>query len=112
VDGRDLRLAGSGLRIEAPDPWITASLPAGGTLELSRDIARSTEAIRRLSPADAAKWPEFCRRMRALAGVLERLYLAPPPDIESNDVRELVKEMGSTRAQSERERMQRLRMAR
>jgi len=91
---RDLRLAASGLRIEEPDPWITAPLPAGGTLELSRDIARSTEAIRRISPADAAQWPEFCRRMRSLAGVLERLYLAPPPDIETNDVRELARIAG------------------
>src|SRR4029077_12910825 len=86
---RDLGLGAAGLRIEEPDPWITVPLDGGGTLELARDIARATEAIRRLSPADAAKWPEFCRRMRSLAGVLERLYLVPPPDIETNDVREL-----------------------
>jgi phytoene dehydrogenase-like protein len=91
---RDLGLAGAGLRIEEPDPWITAPLPAGGTLELSRDIARSTDAIRRISPADAAKWPEFCRRMRTLAGVLERLYLVPPPDIETSDARELARIAG------------------
>jgi phytoene dehydrogenase-like protein len=93
---RDLGLAGAGLRIEEPDPWITAPLEAvgGGTLELSRDIAKSADAIRRISPADAAKWPEFCQRMRTLAGVLERLYLAPPPDIESNDVRELTRIAG------------------
>jgi len=91
---RDLGLAGAGLRIEAPDPWITAPLAAGGTLELSRDIGRSAEAIRRISPADAAQWPEFCQRMRTLAGVLERLYLAPPPDIESNEARELARIAG------------------
>ena len=88
---RDLGLTGAGLRVETPDPWITAPLPAGGTLELSRDIARSSEAIGRISPADAAKWPDFCQRMRTLASVLERLYLVPPPDIESNDVRELTR---------------------
>jgi len=93
---RDLGLAGAGLRIEEPDPWITAPLEAsgGGTLELSRDIGRSAEAIRRISPADAGKWPEFCQRMRTLAGVLERLYLASPPDIESHDVRELARIAG------------------
>jgi len=32
--------------------------------------------------------------MRSLAGVLERLYLVPPPDIESNDVRELTRIAG------------------
>ena len=88
---RDLRLSGAGLRIDEPDPWITAPLPDGGTLELSRDVGRSADAIRRISPADAAKWPDFCQRMRTLAGVLERLYLVPPPDIETTDPRELVR---------------------
>jgi len=91
---RDLGLGTGDLRIEEPDPWITVPLDGGGMLELSRDIARSTEAIRRINPADAAKWPEFCRRMRSLAGVLERLYLVPPPDIETNDVRELARIAG------------------
>ena len=91
---RDLGLAGAGLRIDEPDPWVTAPLEAGGTLELSRNIARSTEAIRRISPADAAMWPEFCQRMRTLGGVLERLYLVSPPDIESNDARELARIAG------------------
>jgi len=91
---RDLGLSGGGLRIEEPDPWITAPLPAGGTLELSRDIGRSAEAIGRISPADAAQWPEFCKRMRTLAGVLERLYLVPPPDIESHNARELARIAG------------------
>ena len=90
---RELRLSGDGLRVEQPDPWITAPL-SGGTLELSRDMARSAEAIRRISPGDAQKWPEFCGRMRTLAGVLERLYLAPPPDIETRDARELARIAG------------------
>jgi len=91
---RDLGLASAGLRLAEPDPWITAPLDAGGTLELPRDVARAAEAIRRISSADAAKWPEFCRRMRTLAGVLERLYLVPPPDIETNDARELARIAG------------------
>ncbi len=89
---RDLDL--SDLRIEAPDPWITIPLAGGGTLELARDVARSAEAIRRVSPTDAAKWPDFCARMRALATVLERLYLVPPPDIETRDPRELARIAG------------------
>jgi phytoene dehydrogenase-like protein len=91
---KDLGLSGAGLRIEAPDPWITAPLPAGGSLELFRDIGRSVEAIRHISPADAEQWPEFCKRMRSLAQVLERLYLAPPPDIETTDPRELARIAG------------------
>jgi phytoene dehydrogenase-like protein len=79
------------VNIEAPDPWLTVPLAAGGTLELSRDVAKSAEAIRRISPADAAKWPEFSARMHTLASVLEKLYLAPPPDIETRNVRELAR---------------------
>jgi phytoene dehydrogenase-like protein len=86
---RDLDLRD--LRLEQPDPWITVPLDGGGTLELSRDMPRSVEAIRRISPADAEQWPDFCARLRSLAAVLERLYLAPAPDIESNDPRELAR---------------------
>src|SRR5262249_27534554 len=88
---RDLGLGARGLRMDTPDPWITVPLDGGGTLSLSRDIARSAEAIRRISPADAEQWPQFCARMRTLAGVLERLYLAPPPDVETTDPRELTR---------------------
>ena len=85
---------GSALRVEHPDPWLTIPLDGGGTLELSRDVAKAVEAIRRVSPNDAQRWPEFCTRMRTLASVLERLYLAPPPDIESSSPGELLRIAG------------------
>ncbi|MGQ0545062.1 MAG: phytoene desaturase family protein [Betaproteobacteria bacterium] len=69
-----------GLQVSHPDPWAVAPLPQGGRLELWRDMARSVEAIRRVSPADAQKWPAFCSRMARLARFLAGLYLAPPPD--------------------------------
>lgn len=89
---RDLGL--TQLRLEQPEPWLTVPLPDAGTFELSRDIAKSAEAIRRISPADAAKWPEFSARMHTLASVLEKLYLAPPPDIETRNPRELARIAG------------------
>lgn len=91
---RDLGLERHGLRIERPDPWIATALPAGGRLELWRDTERSAEAIRRLSPADAAKWPAFSQRMRRLGRVLEALYGAPPPDIATRDLGELLRLAG------------------
>jgi len=66
------------VRVSRADPWASALLPDGGTLELWQDMARSVEAIRRLSPQDAAKWPDFCQRMAALAGVFEQMYAEPP----------------------------------
>jgi phytoene dehydrogenase-like protein len=55
-------------------------LPDGGELALWRDVTRSASAIRRLSPKDAERWPQFCRRMAALARVFQELYLEPPAD--------------------------------
>jgi phytoene dehydrogenase-like protein len=53
-------------------------LEDGGTLDLWQDMGRTVESLRRLSPRDAGKWPEFCRRMAALAAVFEALYTEPP----------------------------------
>lgn len=71
------RELGLDLKIETPDPWVSALLPEGARLELARDMARTVEALRRMSPRDAAKWPDFCRRMAQLARLFEALYLAP-----------------------------------
>jgi phytoene dehydrogenase-like protein len=90
---RELGL-GAQLRIEQPDPWITAPLQNGGRLELWRDPAKSAEAIGRISPSDGQKWPEFCARMRRLASVLEALYVQPPPDVETREVGELLRLAG------------------
>jgi phytoene dehydrogenase-like protein len=76
---RDLALDRHGWAASAPDPWLTIPLAAGGTLALHRDVRRTAEAIRRVSPADAARWPEFCERAGRVAGFLARLYAAPPP---------------------------------
>lgn len=83
VVARELGLAD--LRLIEPDPWLSAP-----PLELFREVAKSASAIRRISPADAARWPEFCARMHRLAGVLARLYLRPPPDIETRSLPELL----------------------
>jgi len=91
---RDLGILAPALQADQRDPWITTPLPGGGKLELWRDLAQSTEAIRKLSPADAAKWPEFCTRMRRLAGVLEALYVQPAPDVETREIGELLRMAG------------------
>jgi phytoene dehydrogenase-like protein len=75
---RALRL--EGYRLHWPEPWLTAPLAGGGRLELSRDMARSVESIRRMSSQDAERWPAFCKRIARLARFLETIYAAPPPD--------------------------------
>jgi len=60
------------------DPWASVLLDDGGTLDLWQDMGRTVESLRRLSRRDAGKWPDFCRRMAALAAVFERMYTEPP----------------------------------
>jgi phytoene dehydrogenase-like protein len=91
---RDLGLAERGLRVVRADPWATVPLPDGGHLELWHDVARSAESIRRLSPADAGKWPAFCERMARLARLLESVYTAPPPDPLASERRDFVQLAG------------------
>jgi phytoene dehydrogenase-like protein len=69
-----------GYALQWPDPWLVAPLPGGGRLELWRDMARSVEAIRRVSARDAERWPNFSARMARLSRFLEAVYAAPPPD--------------------------------
>lgn len=72
---RDLAL---NVRIDRSDPWASVLLEDGATLDLWQDMGRTVDSLRRLSPGDAAKWPDFCRRMSALAAVFEEMYTAPP----------------------------------
>jgi phytoene dehydrogenase-like protein len=92
-----LRAAGvapSAVKTHCPDPWASAPLPGGGRLDLWRDMTRSVEAIRSVSERDAARWPAFCERMARLARLLETLYLDPPPDPLSRDLRDLARYAG------------------
>lgn len=91
---RELALEGRGLKVDYPDPWAAALLADGGRLELWRNMARSVEAIRRVSPKDAAKWPAFCERMARLARLFEALYTAPPPDPVSREFGDLAQLAG------------------
>ena len=77
---RELELAGAGLAVATPDPWLSAALPGGGRLDLMRDVARTADQIRALSARDAERWPAFCARMRQMSAALEALYVEPAPD--------------------------------
>jgi phytoene dehydrogenase-like protein len=68
------------LKVQEMDPWAAALLPDGGKLELWRDPARTAESIKRFSDRDTRKWPDFCRRMAALARLFEKLYAQAPAD--------------------------------
>ena len=67
-----------------PDPTVAVPAGEGEWLVLHRDVARTAEAIRRFSAADALKWPAFTALLAKLAGFLEHLYVLPAPDIDAS----------------------------
>ncbi|HEX2826536.1 MAG TPA: NAD(P)/FAD-dependent oxidoreductase [Burkholderiales bacterium] len=71
---------GSGWGWGSSDVWASAILPDATRLDFTADIARTAEAIGRISARDAERWPRFCERLHALAVVLEDIYSKPPPD--------------------------------
>lgn len=75
---RHLGLTELGVEVFRPDPTVYAPNLDGPAVTLWRDPERTSRALRRHTPADASKWPAFVRQMHGMAGVLERLYRAPP----------------------------------
>lgn len=89
---RELELERHGLS------WLPADgsvfVPGGDGFTLSADVATAVAAIGKRSAKDAAKWPAFCDRMTGIAGFLERLYTAPPPNVWPATVSEWLKLAG------------------
>jgi phytoene dehydrogenase-like protein len=79
---RDLSLKRHGLRILRPAVPAFGLDPEGGGVALHRDAARTADAIRSRSPADAEAFPRFDRRILAVASFLAYVTAATPPDIE------------------------------
>ena len=91
---KDLDLEKHGLEIMRPATGVLALAPAGDNLYLDADPARAADALRRFSPADAKRWPEFIGMISDLAGFLEVLYDANPPRIDASTIAEHVAMLG------------------
>lgn len=100
IDARvmaDLDLAGPGpnpggagpqgarLEVLSPAPSVVAPQPEGGALILERDPTRTAESIRRFSPRDAARWPDFVSAMGRASRALSVLYDTLPPRLAGAD---------------------------
>ncbi len=77
---RELRLGEHGLALVAPEVRVFAPQPDGRAITLWSDVQRTAGELRSWSVADADAYPEFDRRVRALAGFLARLADVTPPD--------------------------------
>jgi len=67
-----------------PAVGVTIATGDGEPLSLACDPRTAADRVRRLSAKDAARWPAFVARLRALAGFLEALYQLPPPDLDAD----------------------------
>jgi len=86
---RDLDLSRHGLTTtDAAEAPYVALLPGGDTLRLSSrpGDAATIDAIRRLSPGDAARWPEFLAFMDAATGFIDAAYRTPMPRMERSEM--------------------------
>lgn len=86
---QELELARHGLATSADEAAYVSALPDGDSLRLvssATDVA-TIEAIRRLSPRDAARWPEFVGFMNRAAVFLDTAYATTMPRLPQIDLR-------------------------
>jgi phytoene dehydrogenase-like protein len=85
---RDMRLDG---RVEfvRPDPRLITLSPDGHALAFSTDVARTVDAIRPLSSADADAYPSFCATLARVGRFLAQIVDATPPSLDNFDVGQL-----------------------
>lgn len=80
---RDLRLRAHGLRMVPCSPALLVPFPDRTTLAWWPERDRTTEEIRRLSPADADTFVRVDDRLKKLARYLQPFFLEPPPDVHA-----------------------------
>ncbi|HVZ47441.1 MAG TPA: NAD(P)/FAD-dependent oxidoreductase, partial [Gemmatimonadaceae bacterium] len=76
---RDLELDKRGLRMLARGARMVAKGEDGATLAFDTG-GPDLDALRKLSPKDASRWPEFAARVEAVSGFLEHMYASAVPD--------------------------------
>lgn len=73
---------------------LSVAVEPGSFLTLASDVRTAADTIRAHSAVDAAKWPAFAARLRALAGFLEALYVMDAPDVDARSPGELLSLLG------------------
>src|SRR6185312_9195446 len=79
---RDMQLERHGLKLIKPDVSITALSPDGRALVLYNEIKRAADEIRKFSPRDADKYPEFQQPLAKIGAVIGQVLKQTPPDID------------------------------
>ncbi|MDX6611204.1 MAG: hypothetical protein QOD75_390 [Blastocatellia bacterium] len=79
---KDLKLERLGLEVITPEARLLALNPAGDSLCIYNDVARTTAEIEKFSAKDAKIYPEFSATFARLGRVLAPLLAMTPPAIE------------------------------
>jgi phytoene dehydrogenase-like protein len=80
---REMELTRHGLERLDTDVDVCAPAAGGPALVLYNDVARTADALRRISTRDADGYVEYRTAVRAIASVLAPLLEEPPPDIDT-----------------------------
>ncbi|MCI0582164.1 MAG: NAD(P)/FAD-dependent oxidoreductase [Chloroflexi bacterium] len=80
---RDLDLKAHGLSLMAPDVRVFAPSPDGRAVTFFDDVARTSEALRSTSAADADAYPAFDKLVRSLGRFLDDLGRSTPVDVKA-----------------------------
>ena len=83
-----LKMAGVAWR--EPAAAVFAPQRDGPALTLWRDAERSANGIARFSQRDADRYPDFARRVEAMAEIVRKMMLAPPPDVQARRLADAV----------------------
>jgi phytoene dehydrogenase-like protein len=83
---RDLKLAAFGLELLEPDVRMFAPQPDGSAVTFWGDAARTAAGLESRSPRDAAAYPGFDKKVRAVASFLAYINAITPPDAKSPSI--------------------------
>jgi phytoene dehydrogenase-like protein len=85
----DLKLNDHGLEILPADPTVFTPVETGQPLIVWRDPARTAQALRDISPADADAWIPFTELIGKASALLEAAWPLTPPDITGSHFSDL-----------------------
>jgi phytoene dehydrogenase-like protein len=80
---KDLKLDRFGYQTVAPSVRMHAPMPDGSAVTFWADAGRTAEELRARSAEDAAAYPTFDKKVRAIASFLAYVAVATPPDPKS-----------------------------
>ncbi len=87
---KDLKLGAFGLEVIQPDVRVFAPQPDGSAVTLWADAARTAEGLKPRHAHDAAAYPAFDQKVRAVASFLAYINAITPPDAKSPSIADAI----------------------